>query len=148
MNTINTEIDAEADGEIEGLLATVTKMTAEWERARKVMGGTATEIATGWLTPRYLVALRGRLASGPDEAERFKLLRLAAGDVTLLQRGGVWVGRLHLEREKFKFQKKRRQDLMGKLSGANGKRRDLNEPMTEGELKAFVDKVDEIMGLK
>ena len=38
--------------------------------------------------------------------------------------------------------------LAGEVAAANGKRQDLNQPMTDEELKVCVDKADEIMGLK
>jgi hypothetical protein len=70
----------------------------------------------------------------------------------------VWSARLQLERERLEFQRQKHADRMklanelavaaGKLPGADGVRRDPNAPMTDEELKACVDKVDEIMGLK
>ena len=54
----------------------------------------------GWLTPQYLLAVREQLAALPEGPERFKLLRLAAGDVVALQRGGHSAARLQLDREK------------------------------------------------
>jgi len=114
-----------------------------------VVRGSMAETAVGWLGPRYLLAVREQVSGSERGRDRLKLLRQAANDVAALQRGDIWSARLQVERERLEFQRKKHQDkLDGRVPGANGQRRDLNQPMTEEELKACVDKVDEIFGLK
>jgi len=138
------------------MLGTLAEMAAESEASRQATGGAAvTEIAAGWLTPQYLVSLRGQLLSLADGPERFALLRKAAGDVVSLQLAGVWSGRLRVEEEKLEFLRQKHHDMLemakeaaARAAEATVKKRDLNQPMTEEELKACVEKVDEIFGLK
>jgi hypothetical protein len=129
-------------------------MASESEQARRAAGGSVTEMGTGWVAPLYLLSLRGQLAGLPDGPERFALLRKAAGDVVALQLAGVWAGRLRVEQQKLEFFKQKHQDMLeiakveaAKLPEAKGKRDPL-APMSDEELKACVDKVDEIMGIK
>ena len=86
--------------------------------------------------------------AGPDQ---LRLLRRAANDVVALQRGDIGSAKLQVERERLEFQrtkhKERLEVVTAKLAEAN-QRRDPKQPMTEEELKACVDKVDEIFGLK
>jgi len=128
--------------------------TAAWRAAGRSVGG----VTASWVGPNYLLCLREELGAQSEGADRFKLLRQAAGDLVSLQHGDVWSARLQLERERLEFQRQKHADRMklanelavaaGKLPGADGVRRDPNAPMTDEELKACVDKVDEIMGLK
>ncbi|HSY17302.1 MAG TPA: hypothetical protein VK815_03170 [Candidatus Acidoferrales bacterium] len=135
-------------------LAKLSELAGEVAAARQATGDPVAEVAAGWVGPQYLLSLRTELASREEGAERFKLLRQAAGDVVGLQRGGMWSARVQIEREKLEFQRQKHRDLMemakvtaAKLAEAN-ERLDPNRPMTDEELKACVDKVDEIMGLK
>jgi hypothetical protein len=129
-------------------LAPLAGMAAESAEARRVAGASINEIAAGWLAPQYLLALRGQLMECGVGPERFKLLRQAANDLVTFQRGGFWSARLDLEREKLEFQRQKHKDRLEADKLAVAKKRDLNQPMTDEELKACVDKVDEIMGLK
>lgn len=138
------------------MMGTLAEIAAETEESRQATGGTAVaEIGAGWLAPQYLVSLRGQVLSLADGPERFALLRKATGDVVSLQLAGVWAGRLRVEQEKLEFLRQKHHDMLelAKAAAAQAaeaavKKRDLNQPMTEEELKACVDKVDEIFGLK
>jgi len=144
----------------EGTLGVLARMTAETEQSREATGGVAaSEMGAGWLAPQFLVSLYKELASIPDGPERFALLQKASGNVVSMQLAGVWAGRLRVEQEKLAFLHQKHKDLLelaksvaaAKVEAvkvATTKKRDLQEPMTEEELKACVDKVDEIFGLK
>jgi len=129
-------------------------MTAEAGQSREATGGAeVSELAAGWLAPNYLVGLHEQLADLPHGPERFALLRKATGDVVSLQLAGIWAGRLKVEQEKLLFLRQKHQDTLelAKVAAAaqvEQKRLDPNRPMTDEELKACVDKVDEIFGLK
>jgi len=139
-------------------LAALAGLAGEAAAARRAAGDPVARVTASWVGPNYLLCLREELAARSEAAARFELLRQAAGDLVSLQHGDVWSARLGLERERLVFQQKKHKDKMklanqlavaaGKLPGADGKRRDPNAPMTDEELKACVDKVDEIMGLK
>jgi hypothetical protein len=139
-------------------LAKLGVMARAAAAARRAAGDPIGEMAAGWVGPNYLLSLEEELAARPEGPERFKLLRQAAGEAMSLQRGDTWSARVRIEREKLEFQRQRHKDRMkfanklavaaGKLPGPKGKWRDPNAPMTDEELKACVDKVDEIMGLK
>jgi len=124
----------------------MTGMTSETAESKK-LAGAVSEMAADWLTPHYLLALHDRMAAEPEGAARFKLMRKAARDVVAFQRSGLSAARLQLDRERQKFKETVHQSIVDGTFAA-GKKRDLNEPMTDEELKACVDKVDEIMGLK
>jgi len=129
------------------MMGTLAALASETEAARQATGGASVaEIAAGWLAPQYLVALHGQLAGLPDGPERFGLLRKAAGDIVALQLANIWAGRLRVEEQKLEFLRQKHADDM--RTGANNGKRDPLEPMTEEELKACVDRVDEIMGIK
>ena len=154
------------------MIGALEGMAADTERTRRAAGGSVAETTVGWLGPRYLLSLRREVMSLPDGSERFALLQKTAGTAVSLQLAGVWAGRLRVEEAKLEFLRQKHQDLMelakaavaakaaeaaakqaaDKLSvangDANGTRLDPNRPMTEKELKACVDKIDEIMGLK
>ncbi|HEV2694703.1 MAG TPA: hypothetical protein VG347_17540 [Verrucomicrobiae bacterium] len=124
----------------------LTGMAAETAESKRVAAAVS-EMAADWLTPHYLLALQEQLAAQTDGLDRFKLMRKAARDVATFRRSGLSSARLQLEREKLELKRKVHQEMVdGAL--APHKRRDLNEPMTDEELRACVDKVDEIMGLK
>jgi hypothetical protein len=134
-------------------LVALGELAGEVAAARQATGDPVAEVAAGWVGPHYLLTLQGELAARSEGAERFKLLRQAAGDVVGFQRGGMWSAKVQIEREKLEFQRQKHRDLMAvtaKLAEANAakQRRDPLQPMTDEELKACVDKVDEIMGLK
>ena len=133
-------------------LGALAEMAAESEQSRLAAGGSVTEMGTGWLAPQYLLSLRGQLASLPEGPERFALLRKATGNVVSLQLAGVWAGRLRVEQEKLEFLRQKHQDRLKAVMSDEGqvtsKKRSVLEPMTDEELKACVDKVDEIFGLK
>ncbi|HEV2691953.1 MAG TPA: hypothetical protein VG347_03580 [Verrucomicrobiae bacterium] len=130
--------------------ASLRVIAAEGRAAERVAGDVLSTVAAKWVTPKYLLSLREELTGLPDGPDRFKLLRQAAGDVVGFQRGDFLAGSLALEARRLKFDEKKHKDRVeGRVTSDEGKkRRDLNEPMTEEELKACVDKVDEIMGLK
>ena len=128
--------------------ARLTEMAAEAEAMKQAAGGCVTAVAAEWVGAQYLLALQRQLATlPPDDPERFALLRQAAGDVAALQRGSILAARLQIEREKLEFQRQKQRDKAA-AEQAVQQRRDPNEPMTDEELKACVDKVDEIFGLK
>jgi len=141
-------------------LGVLAVMASETEQSREATGGVAAaEMGAGWLAPQYLVSLYKELASLPDGPERFALLQKASGNVVSMQLAGVWAGRLRVEQEKLAFLHQKHKDLLELAKAiaaakaeaakvATTKKRDLQEPMTEEELKACVDKVDEIFGLK
>ena len=124
----------------------LTGMTAETSESKR-LAGAVTEVAADWLTPHYLLALRDRMAVETEAPARFRLLRKAVRDVVTFQRSGLSAARLQLDRERQKFKEKVHQSIVDG-SFAAGKKRDLNQPMSDEELKACVDKVDEIFGLK
>jgi hypothetical protein len=128
------------------VMAMLTGMAAETAESRRVTAAVS-EMAADWLAPHYLLALQAQMAALPDGPARFKLMRKAARDVVTFQRSGLSAARMQLDREKLEFKRTVHQSVVdGSL--ANGKKRDFNEPMTDEELRACVDKVDEIMGLK
>lgn len=138
-------MDTSAD-DFSRALKMLAGMTAETVESRRVAGA-VTEVAADWLAPHYLLALRGQMATQTDSENRFKLMRKAARDVAAFQRGGLLSARLQLDREKLEFKRQIHRDkIAGNLP--EEKRLDFNREMTEAELKACVDKVDEIMGLK
>ena len=69
------------DADFNELMGAMAGMAAESAEARRVAGAAAGEIAAGWLTPNYLLALRQQLAERTAGPDRFKLLRQAANDV-------------------------------------------------------------------
>ena len=83
--------------------AMLIAMAAETAELQAAVGGALTDVAAGWLTPQYLLAVREQLTALPAGPEQFKLLRLAAGDVVALQRGGTSAARLQLDREKLEL---------------------------------------------
>jgi len=130
-------------------LAKLSELAGEVAAARQAAGDYVAEVTAGWVGPHYLLSLSTELGARSEGADRFKLLRQAAGDVVGLQRGGMWSARMQLERERLEFQRQKHRDkLAGMLPGANNGKRDPLEPMTEEELKACVDRIDEIMGIK
>ena len=125
-------------------MAMLTGMTAETSESKK-LAGAVTEVAADWLTPHYLLALRDRMAVESDGLKRFKLMRKAARDVMNFHRTGMSAARVDLERQRLELKRQARQQ---QEAAASAQRRDPNQPMTDEELKACVDKVDEIFGLK
>jgi hypothetical protein len=123
-------------------------MAAETEDLKRAVGGSITDVAAGWLTPQYLLAVREQLAALPEGPERFKLLRLAAGDVVALQRGGHSAARLQLDREKLELERQKYQDALAKARAELQKLREPKKEWSEADCRALVDKVDEILGLK
>jgi len=128
--------------------AMLTKMAAETEDLKCAVGGSITDVAAGWLTPQYLLAVREQLVALPEGPERFKLLRLAAGDVVALQRGGHSAERLQLDREKLELERQKHQDALAKARAEVQKLREPKKEWSEADCRALVDKVDEILGLK
>ena len=133
------------------MFGAVAAMAAESARARVAADGAVSDMGAGWMASHYLFALRQQLAAQPAGSRRFNLLQQAAGNVVAFQRGGVWAARVELERERLEFQRQKHRDKMSVLTqptpphaGAYQGRRAL----TDEELKACVDQVDEIMGLK
>jgi hypothetical protein len=124
----------------------LTGMTVETAESKR-LAGAVTEMAANWLTPHYLLALRDRMTVESDGPARFKLMRKAVRDVVTFQRSGLSAARLQLDRERQKFKETVHQSIVDGTFAA-GKKRDPNQPMTDEELKACVDKVDEIFGLK
>ena len=137
------------EAHLKEMMGAVGAMASESARARVAAGAAVSEIGAGWLAPHYLFVLRQQLAKCPEGPKRLKLLRQVARDVVAFQRGGVWSARVELEREKLEFQKLKHKDKVerGGLSDERGKR-GASRPLTDEELKACVDQVDEIMGLK
>ena len=78
----------------------LAQMAAESKELQAVAGGPLTDIVSDWLVPQYVDATRAQLASA-SEAERWKVLRLAANDLVALRRGDHNAARLALDREKF-----------------------------------------------
>jgi|SRR5450756_72399 len=122
----------------------LTGMVAETSESRK-LAGAVTETAADWLAPHYLLALQDRMAAESDGLKRFKLMRKAARDVMNFHRTGMSAARVELERQRLEL---KRQAHQQQEAAASAQRRDPNQPMTDEELKACVDKVDEIFGLK
>ena len=129
-------------------LAALSDLAGQVASARQAAGDAIGEVAAGWVGPQYLLTLRTELAARSEGPERFKLLRQATGDVVQLQRGGTWSAKVQIEREKLEFRRQQHRDKLEAAKVAEVKKRDLNQPMTDEELKACVDKVDEIFGLK
>jgi hypothetical protein len=135
-------------------LAVLGEMTRAAAAAKRAAGDHIGELAAGWVGPNYLLSLQEELAAKPGGPERFKLLRQATGDALSLQRGDTWSARVQIERDKLEFRQKQHRDKLKaekaarKAEEASEKRRDPNAPITDEELKACVDKVDEIFGLK
>ena len=92
--------------------------------------------------------MREQLAALPAGPERFKLLRLAAGDVVALQRGGHSADRLQLDREKLEFERQKHRDSVAAAQKEIQKLRDPKLPMSDEDRRAIISKIDEIMGLK
>jgi hypothetical protein len=136
------------DSNLAGVKAMLTEMAAETEDLKRVVGGSITDVAAGWLTPQYLLAVREQLAALPEGPERFKLLRLAAGDVVALQRGGHSAARLQLDREKLELERQKHQDALARARAEVQKLREPKKEWSEADCRALVDKVDEILGLK
>jgi len=136
------------DSNLAEVKAMLTGMAAETEDLKRAAGGSITDVAAGWLTPQYLLAVREQLAALAASPDRFKLLRLAAGDVVALQRGGHSAARLQLDREKLELERQKHQDALAKARAEVQKLRDPKLPMSDEDRKAIVDKVDEIFGLK
>jgi len=133
------------NAQIKAMLIELAAETAELKRA---VGGSITDVAAGWLTPQYLLAMREQLAALPAGPERFKLLRLAAGDVVALQRGGHSADRLQLDREKLEFERQKHRDSVAAAQKEIQKLRDPKLPMSDEDRRAIISKIDEIMGLK
>ena len=131
------------------VLAKLRSLAGENTAARKATGDAVAQVAAGWVGTQYLLSVSSELAEKPDGPERFKLLRQAAGDVVSFQRGGVWAARVELDREKLEFQRLKHKDRF-KVQGLRSERgkRGARRPLTEEELKACVEQVDEIMGLR
>jgi hypothetical protein len=136
------------DSNLVEVKAMLTEMAAETEDLKRVVGGSITDVAAGWLTPQYLLAVREQLAALPEGPERFKLLRLAAGDVVALQRGGHSAARLQLDREKLELERQKHQDALARARAEVQKLREPKKEWSEADCRALVDKVDEILGLK
>jgi hypothetical protein len=128
--------------------AMLVAMAAETDELKAAVGGSITDVAAGWLTPQYLLAVREQLAALPEGPERFKLLRLAAGDVVALQRGGHSADRLQLDREKLELERQKYQDALAKARAAVQKLREPKKEWSEADCRELVNKVDEILGLK
>ena len=137
-NTANTP-------QIKAMLVKLAAETAEFEAA---VGGSIPDVAAGWLTPQYLLAVRDQLAALPEGLERFKLLRLAVGDVVALQRGGHSAARLQLDREKLELDRQKHRDAVAAAQQEIQKLRDVKAPMSDEDRLAIIDKIDEIMGIK
>lgn len=131
--------------EIKAMLAA---MAAETEDLKQAAGGSITDVAAGWLTPQYLLAVRAQLTALPAGLERFKLLRLAAGDVVALQRGGTSAARLQLDREKLEFDRQKHRAAIAAAQQEIQKLRDVKAPISDADRSAIIDKIDEIMGIK
>jgi hypothetical protein len=127
--------------------AMLTEMAEETEDLKHAVGGSITDVAAGWLTPQYLLAVRQQLAALPEGPEHFKLLRLAAGDVVALQRGGHSAARLQLDREKLELERQKHRDTLQKTRAEVQKLRDVKGPMSKEDRLAIVRKIDEIMGI-
>jgi hypothetical protein len=123
-------------------------MAAETEDLKQAAGGSITDVAAGWLTPQYLLAVREQLTALPAGLERFKLLRLAAGDVVALQRGGTSAARLQLDREKLELDRQKHRAAVAAAQKESQRLRDPKLPMSEEDRRAIVDRLDEIFGLK
>lgn len=136
------------DSNLVEVKAMLTEMAAETEGLKRAVGGSITDIAANWLTPQYLLAVREQLAALPEGPEHFKLLRLAAGDVVALQRGGHSADRLQLDREKLEFERQKHRDAVAATQKEIQKLRDPKLPMSEADRRAIVEKLDEIFGLK
>jgi hypothetical protein len=128
--------------------AMLIAMAAETAELKAAVGGSITDVAAGWLTPQYLRTVREQLAALPEGPERFKLLRLAAGDVVALQRGGHSADRLQLDREKLEFERQKHRDSVAAAQKEIQKLRDPKLPMSDEDRRAIISKIDEIMGLK
>ena len=126
----------------------LTEMAAETEDLKRALGGSVTDVAAGWLTPQYLLAVREQLAALPAGPEQFKLLRLAVGDVVALQRGGTSVARLQLDREKLELDRQKHRDAIAAAQKKIQKLRDVKAPLSDEDRSAIIDKIDEIMGIK
>jgi hypothetical protein len=135
------------DSNLVEVKAMLTEMAAETEDLKRAVGGSITDVAAGWLTPQYLLAVREQLAALPEGPERFKLLRLAAGDVVALQRGGHSAARLQLDREKLEFERQKHRDAVAAAQKEIQKLRDVKAPMSDEDRLAIVAKIDEIMGI-
>jgi hypothetical protein len=81
----------------------LAEMAAEVAELKRTVGGSITETLAGWLTPQYVLAARDQLAAVANGAERWKVLRCMAGDLTALRRGDQWAERLQLERERLEL---------------------------------------------
>jgi hypothetical protein len=128
--------------------AMLIAMAAETAELQAAVGGALTDVAADWLTPQYLLAVREQLAALPAGPEQFKLLRLAAGDVVALQRGGTSAARLQLDREKLELDRQKHRDAVAAAQKESQRLRDPKPPMSEEDRRAIVDKLDEIFGLK
>jgi len=84
--------------------AVLAEMAAETAELKRALGGSITETVADWLTPQYVLAAREQLDAA-NAAERWKLLRLMAGDLTALRRGDLSAERLALERERLAFER-------------------------------------------
>ena len=126
----------------------LAEMAAETGDLAHVAGGPIPDVAAGWLTPQYLLSLRDHLASQTEGPERFKLLRLAVGDVAALQRGCHTAARLQLERERFDRNLQKHRAALAAAQQEIQKLRDPNHPLSEAGRLALVTKANEILGLK
>jgi len=121
---------------IKAMLIAMAAETAEFKAAAR---GAIADVAAGWLAPQYLLALREQLAALPDGLERFKLLRLAAGDVVALQRGDHWAARLQLDREKLALELKKHADAMAQ---AHATEKVVDEAdLTENEVRQRIKEI-------
>ena len=128
--------------------AMLVAMAAETAELKAAAGGSITDVAAGWLTPQYLMAVRKQLDALSEGPEHFKLLRLAASDVVALQRGGISAARLQLDREKFELERQKHRHAIAAAQKEVQKLRDPKLPMSDADRRAIVDKLDEILGLK
>ena len=126
----------------------MAEMSAELEQLALAARGSMTDVAAGWVTPQYLLSLRRRLAEVPEGAERFKLLRKAAGDVVALQHGGHSAARVQLERERLDLNHQKYRDATAAAQKEIQKLRDPKLQLSDEDRQAIVDKADEILGLK
>ena len=131
--------------EIKAMLA---EMAAEAEELKRAVGGSIIDAVAGWLIPQYALAVREQLATLPAGPERFKLLRLAVGDVVPLQRGGTSAARLQLGREKLEFDRQKHRAAIAAAQQEIQILRDVKAPLNDADRSAIIDKIDEIMGIK
>jgi plasmid stabilization system protein ParE len=128
--------------------AMLTEMLVEMEESRRAAGGSISEVAAGWVTPHYWRAMRDQLAALSEGPERFKLLRMAVGDVVVLQRGSHSAAWLQLGRERLELEQQKHRDALAAAQKEIQELRDPKLPLSDADRQAIVDKADEILGLK